>query len=230
MAGSLQGVRALDPGRCLRAGARPTAPAVALAHGRSAGPIAAAVDASSARPSPQGRDSDFDASKKVKGRKRRMEVDTLDLLLTVTVTAANVQVRGDTNEVVKQACRKPPPWSGCSPMGLTVAGASKPSNTPTASASKSGAGLTIVRSARGMIHSSCTDGCRWSGSLCCPSTGELNAHTLNTSAAGAWSCTTTARRRSPPRGPDSPGLVSSPADSSTSIDFVYPFLVAQNLA
>jgi len=62
-------------------------------EGRSSAPSAAVLDAESARSSPQGGPSGFDAGKKVKGCKRNLVVDTLGLLLAVSVTTADVQDR-----------------------------------------------------------------------------------------------------------------------------------------
>lgn len=79
MAGGLQGLIALGACRCLRTDARPTAPAVALAHGAQCRTY---------------RCSD------------RCPIDTLGLLLAITVTAASVQNRDVAEDVVGQACRK----------------------------------------------------------------------------------------------------------------------------
>ena len=72
-------------------------------EGRSTEPSAAVLDAQSARISPQGGDSGYDAGKKVKGRKRNLVVDTLGLLLAVTVCAAGLQDRDAGLPAVEQA-------------------------------------------------------------------------------------------------------------------------------
>lgn len=76
-------------------------------RGRSSTPTAAVIDAQSNRASPQGGDSGFDATKKVKGRKRNLVVDTMGLLIAPTVTATSVQDR-HAAAVVAQACTKIP--------------------------------------------------------------------------------------------------------------------------
>lgn len=75
-------------------------------EGRASAPSAAVLDAESARNSPQGGPSGFDAGKKVKSRKRNLVVVTLGLLLAVTVT--NVQDRDGAPGPVQQAKAKYP--------------------------------------------------------------------------------------------------------------------------
>ncbi|MGV9937198.1 IS5 family transposase [Streptomyces olivaceoviridis] len=62
------------------------------AHGRSAEPTAAVVDAQSVKASACVAETSqgIDAGKKIKGRKRHLITDTLGLVLAVLVTAANV--------------------------------------------------------------------------------------------------------------------------------------------
>ncbi|MDG9709415.1 IS5 family transposase [Streptomyces sp. DH10] len=62
------------------------------AHGRSAEPTAAVVDAQSVKTSANVAETSqgIDAGKKIKGRKRHLITDTLGLVLAVLVTAANV--------------------------------------------------------------------------------------------------------------------------------------------
>lgn len=76
--------------------------------GKEPEPTAAIIDSQSTRSTPQGGNTGFDAGKKVKGRKRNLVVDTTGLLLAVTVTAASVQDRDTTAEVVAMACAKVP--------------------------------------------------------------------------------------------------------------------------
>lgn len=76
--------------------------------GKEPEPTAAIIDSQSTRSTPQGGNTGFDAGKKVKGRKRNLVVDTTGLLLAMTVTAASVQDRDTTAEVVAMACAKVP--------------------------------------------------------------------------------------------------------------------------
>ncbi len=66
------------------------------------------LDAQSARISPQGGESGYDAGKKVEGRKCHLVVDTLGLLLAVSVTAASVQERDGAHPVVASTMVKYP--------------------------------------------------------------------------------------------------------------------------
>lgn len=71
-------------------------------------PSAAILDSQSTRSSSQGRDSGYDAGKKVKGRKRSLRVDTLGLLLAVCISAASVQDRDVADDVVAYSKEKYP--------------------------------------------------------------------------------------------------------------------------
>lgn len=55
-----------------------------------------------------GRDSGYDAGKKVKGRKRSLIVDTLGLLLAVSISAASVQDRDAADDAVAYSKEKYP--------------------------------------------------------------------------------------------------------------------------
>lgn len=77
--------------------------------GRHKHPTAGSLDSQSVKGSRVPGKRGYDANKKVNGRKRHILVDTLGLLLNVKVTAASVQDRDGTRQVLKHlpgSCKK----------------------------------------------------------------------------------------------------------------------------
>ena len=76
--------------------------------GKAPEPTAAIIDARSTRSTAQGGMVGFDTGKRVKGRKRHLVVDALGLLIAITLTAASIQDRDASPEVVGRAVVKAP--------------------------------------------------------------------------------------------------------------------------
>jgi len=150
-----------------------------------------------------------DASCHGEGPKRHMVANMLGFLLAVYGNCGQ-HARPRWCQRRREASMLQDTYLGaCTPMGLTAASASKPSSTLMASASKSRTGPKIVRPARCMIHhSSCSAAAYGRVHRPAQARGWLSARTFRTCAVDAWSCTTTARHRSPPRGSGSPGRYS----------------------
>lgn len=77
-----------------------------LREGRQATPSLAVIDSQSAKSANGGEEIGFDGNKRVHGRKRHIITDVLGLLIAIVVTAANVQDRDVTRELVHAARAK----------------------------------------------------------------------------------------------------------------------------